>query len=182
MKKFILSAINEHTGLTTFIFAILTGLITTLFLTGCSTSKTHPIYGTRTSKQINTTKNPPDILETYEKEGVTTHLRNGYLVKQVVPDEIAKQLLKDANAIVSKLKRTRAPDGSIPAITQVLKQSLHNPASFQHIRTTILLIEHSYTYHVLVRIHYRATNAFGALIKTSSEFRYNTKGYLISAE
>lgn len=156
-----------------------------IFAIGCGTSKmhTHPDYGVRTSKQIDITKSPPDILEVYENEknGVITHLRNGYLVKQVVPDAITSQLLKDAHAVRAKLNALRAPDGSIPAVTQTLLESLHNPDSFQHIETTILLVEHKYTYHVLVRVHYRATNAFNALIKTSNEFRFNTKGNLVSA-
>jgi len=97
-------------------------------------------------------------------------------------DEIAKQHLKDAHALIFKLERMRAPDRSIPAVIKALKPNLNNPDSFQHIKTTIMPIRQGNTYHVLVRVHYRATNAYGGLVKTSSEFRYNTKGRVISAK
>jgi hypothetical protein len=65
-------------------------------------------------------------------------------------------------------------DGSMPDLVLAMKDSLHDPDSFEHVKTSATVPDKDG--HQTVRMSYRAANAFGAKTLASAEATMKVEG------
>ena len=66
-------------------------------------------------------------------------------------------------------------DGSHRALTQVIKKSMHNPDSYQHVETIVW----DGGDHLIVKTTYRGTNRFGGIVKNLVRAKVDLNGHVI---
>lgn len=66
-------------------------------------------------------------------------------------------------------------DGSHIEFTKLIKQSMNNPKSYEHVKTTYA----EYDNYIIVLTQFRGTNAFGAVVTNYMKAKYSIDGKLI---
>ena len=67
-------------------------------------------------------------------------------------------------------------DGSHRPTEKIIKEAMHNPASYEHVRTRY---EIQHDGNIIVRTTYRGTNAFNAIVINWATLEYDIDGNLI---
>ena len=162
-------------------------LIISITIIGCTSSK---VSDEVTSKQVPqpvaqavTDERKPTreeiVAENKEKLRISRmRLEESRIKERRKRDAIKKERIKKAHEILSNLKKSKTSE---KIIAELIK-SLHNPRSFEHIKTTESVVSTLSSAKIVITIHYRATNAFGALVKQSTRIEYDYNGNLISAK
>ena len=166
-------------------------LIISITIAGCTSSK---VSDEITSKQV-----VQPVAQAITDERKPTHeeivaankeklrisrmrLEESRIKQQRKRDAIKRERIKKAHEILSNLEKSKTNEGSYPKVTAALIKSLHNPRSFEHIKTTASVVSTFNSAKIVITIHYRATNAFGGLVKQSTRIEYDYNGNLISVK